>query len=82
MEIRNVVNGYPGPKILPFGRKLLPSSEINLSDNGTVPTTFVFDSPIFLQQGNEYCIVLRTTSLNYRAWISQLGEVDVSGSNE
>ena len=52
-----------------------------MSDNGTVPTTFVFDSPIFLQQGNEYCIVLRTPSLNYRPWISQLGEVDVSGTN-
>ena len=41
----------------------------------------MFDSPVFLQQGNEYCIVLRTPSLNYRAWISQLGEVDVSGTN-
>ena len=68
VEIRNVVNGYPGPKILPFGRKLLPASEINVSDNGTVPTTFVFDSPVFLQEGNEYCIVLRTTSPNYRTW--------------
>ena len=23
VEIRNVVNGYPNPKVLPFGRKLL-----------------------------------------------------------
>ena len=62
------------PKILPFGRKLLQSSDVNVSDDGTVPTTFVFDSPVFLQQGNEYCIVL-TNSLDYRAWISQLGEL-------
>ena len=25
IEIRNVINGTPGPKILPFGRKLLQS---------------------------------------------------------
>ena len=81
VEIRNVVNGYPGPKVLPFGRKLLPASEINVSDDGSVPTTFVFDSPVFLQEGNEYCIVLRTSSNDYRAWISQMGEVDVSGTN-
>jgi hypothetical protein len=81
VEIRNVINGYPGPKVLPFGRKLLSASEINLSDDGTVPTTFIFDSPVYVQNGNEYCFVLRTTSNNYRAWISQLGEFDVSGSN-
>ena len=81
VEIRNVINGYPGPKVLPFGRKLLPASDINVSDDGTVPTTFTFDSPVYLQEGNEYCIVLRTTSPNYRAWISRMGELDVSGSN-
>ena len=51
MEIRNVVNGYPGPKVLPFGRKLVPSSEVNISDDGTVPTTFVFDSPVLFTTG-------------------------------
>jgi len=81
VEIRNVVNGYPGSKILPFARKLLPSSDINVSDDGTVPTTFTFDSPVYLQEGSEYCVVLRTASQNYRAWISQLGEVDVAGTN-
>ena len=23
VEVRNVINGYPGPKVLPFGRKVL-----------------------------------------------------------
>ena len=31
MEIRNVLNGAPGPKILPFGRKTLQSSEVSTS---------------------------------------------------
>ena len=31
VEIRNVVNGYPGSKVLPFGRKLLQASDINIS---------------------------------------------------
>ena len=80
-EIRNVVNGYPGPKILPFGRKILNSADINLSEDATAVTSFTFDSPVFVQEGQEYCIVLLTHSLDYRVWISQLGEVDVSGTN-
>ena len=81
VEIRNVINGYPGAKILPFGRKLLDSSEINLSENGATATTFTFDSPVYIQGGTEYCVVVRTNSLNYRLWIAQMNELDVSGSN-
>jgi len=82
VEIRNVINGYPGPKVLPFGRKLLESSEVNINDTtGTTATTFTFDSPIYIQGGTEYCVVVKTNSLNYRVWISQMNEIDVSGSN-
>jgi len=82
VEIRNVVNGYPGPKILPFGRKLLEPSEVNVDDTtAATATTFTFDSPVYLQQGIEYCVVVQTHSLDYLMWISQLGEVDVGGTN-
>ncbi len=80
VEIRDVVNGYPGPKVLPFGRKVLNASDINISSNGATPTTFNFDSPIYLKQGLEYCVVCLTNSLDYRLWISQMGEVDLSGT--
>ena len=81
VEIRNVINGYPGPKVLPFGRKLIEPSEVNLSDDATVATTFTFPSPVFLKSGVEYCVVFQTHSLDYLMWISQLGEIDVSGTN-
>ena len=44
-------------------------------------TTFNFDSPVFLQEGQEYCFVTMTNSLEYKLWITQMGEPDVSGSN-
>lgn len=80
VEIRDVVNGYPGPKVLPFGRKVLNARDVNISTDGTTPTTFNFDSPIYLKQGLEYCVVCLTNSLDYRLWISQMGEVDLSGT--
>ena len=80
VQIRNVVNGYPGSKILAFGEKVLEPSEVNLSDDASVATTFTFDSPIYLKGGNEYCVVTMTQSLNYKVWISELGKLDVGGS--
>ncbi len=79
VEIRNVINGYPGAKILPFGRKLLQSSEVNISADASVATTFTFDSPIYLKEGVEYCVVVRSHSLDYKVWISRMGETDVDG---
>ena len=79
IEIRNVINGYPGPKILPFGRKLLHSADINISSDASTATTFTFDSPVYLKQGVEYCVVVRSDSLDYKVWISRMGETDVDG---
>ena len=81
VEVRNVVNGYPGTKLLPFGRKVLEPSDINVDANtASSSTTFTFDSPIYVQEGQEYCFVVMSNSLDYKVWISQMGETDVSGT--
>ena len=79
VEIRNVDNGYPGPKILPFGRKLLQASEINTSTTAATATTFKFDAPVYLKNGQEYCFVVRSDSLEPKIWISRMGETDIGG---
>ncbi len=82
VEVRNMVNGYPGDKLLPFGRKVLEPADVNIDDStASSATTFTFDSPIYLQEGIEYCIVTMTNSLDYKIWITQMGEADVSGTN-
>ena len=75
-----MINGYPGPRILPFGRKVLEPADVNLSDDATTATTFTFDSPVFLDEGKEYCFVTLTDSLFYKVWISEMGQLDVGGS--
>ena len=80
IELRNVINGYPGPKILPFGRKLLQAADINTSTDASTATTFTFDSPVFVKEGQEYCIVIRTHSPEPAVWISQMGQTDVGGT--
>lgn len=86
MEIREVVNGYPGKNILPFSKVTLKPNRVNISSNtvtvngGTVPsydtpTTFEFPSPVYVQDNQEYAIVLLSDSNEYRVWVSQLGDI-------
>jgi len=85
LEIREVVNGYPGKRVLPFSRVTLRPEQVNLSTNMVdldgvatpsfdTPTSFRFPSPVFVQDGSEYCIVLISDSNKYKVWISQLGD--------
>jgi hypothetical protein len=80
VEIRNTLNGYPGPKILPFGRKTLDPSSINTSSTGDTATTVTFDSPIFIKAGIEYSLSIISHSQEYKVWISRMGETDIGGS--
>lgn len=40
------------------------------------PTRFKFDSPVYLEEGVEYCFVLLSDSDNYNVWVSDIGGVD------
>ena len=89
LEIREVVNGYPGKRILPFSKVTLNPSQVNLSATNVVmtdgtgasypkydtPTTFTFPSPVYVQDNQEYAIVLASDSNNYKVWISQMGDI-------
>lgn len=93
MQIREVVNGYPGKVILPFSEVSLEANKVNLSSftvatstgdiypAPSVPTNFKFPSPVYLNDKTEYCIILISDSNNYRCWISQLGDTSVVKNN-
>ena len=80
LEIREVVNGYPGNKVLPFGRVTKTAASVNVDfTSASSATTFTFPSPVYLQNNTEYCFVLLPTGNdpNYTIWVSELGELDV-----
>jgi len=74
LQIREVVNGYPGSTILPFSEKTINPSSVSTSSDASVATTFTFDSPVFIQENTEYCFVLLANSNNYTAYVGRLGE--------
>ena len=81
VEIRDVVNGYPGPTVLAFGSVVLNPSQVNVDPTGAaVATTVTFPSPVYLSDSTQYCIVILSDSTNYKVWISQLGEQEVGST--
>lgn len=85
LELREVINGYPGPTVIPGGSVHKHRSDCNISttaSNGEVSfkgTTFRFPNPVFLESGKEYCIVPipDADDPNYKVWIAELGQNNV-----
>jgi hypothetical protein len=91
LEIREVVNGYPGKRVLPFSRVTLKPEQVNISaqtvtlndvsvNKWDTATTFEFPSPVYVAENTEYCIVLASDCNSYNVWISQVGELMVGTS--
>lgn len=79
LQVRYMDNGAPTTKIVPFGRKALTPAQVNISEDSSAVTSFVFDSPLFLQTNEEYCFVVVPLGNNdgYNLWVAEIGGTDV-----
>lgn len=77
IQLREVINGYPGNKIVPFSTKFLEAGNAALvaSTTASSATTFTFDSPVYLKNNVEYALVLlpENNTTEYQVWVSELG---------
>lgn len=78
LQIREMVNGYPGPTVLSTINKL--PSQVNLSDDASIVTTFEFPTPVYLGEQKEYCFAILTSSVEYKVWLSEMGQDDINGN--
>ena len=79
VQLRQVNNGFPSEEIVPFSSKTLQPSEVVVSQNSTDPTTFTFDSPVFLENNKDYAIVIIPAgdSDEYAVYTGELGGSDI-----
>jgi len=77
VQIRTMRDGSPTTTILPFGQVEIDASDVVTSDDASAKTEFAFETPVYLQAGYEYAIVLITESEKYLTWITRMGEEDV-----
>ena len=63
-----------------FAQVVLSPDQVRVSDDGTVPTNVVFPSPIYLEAGITYALVLLApTTDEYTTWIARMGETNLAG---
>lgn len=78
-QIRTMDLGFPTSTILPFSEVSINSDNVNISDNASIPTSFVFESPVYIEGNKEYAIVLLSNSTSYYVWISSILGRDPDG---
>jgi hypothetical protein len=80
LEIREMQNGFPTRKVIGNETARLASTQIAISDNATVATTFSFVNPIYLLPGAEYCFTVKpeANSTDFEIWTAELGQFDIS----
>jgi len=86
LQIRNVENGYPGKRVLPFGEATLypqtiGEGQIYTSDDGSAATTFHFPAPVYLEEKQEYCLVVMANSTKYLVHTARMGETAFGSTN-
>lgn len=75
VQVRNMINGYPGPDIMPFADIILEPKDLKGSTDASVPTKVKFDAPVYLEADKEYCFVVLTDSPALTLWTSRLGDI-------
>ncbi len=83
-QIRTVDNGYPGATVVPFGEcTLYPNAAggPTTSQDASVPTTFVFPSPVYLNGGTEYALTILANSTQYLIYTAKMGEGVIGGNS-
>ena len=87
LSIVSVENGIPTQKTIPFSKVTkLPAdiwpSGVTANADASRETKFMFDTPVYLQPGVEYAIVLLSNSARYRVWHAEVGGTDVGTNGE
>jgi len=81
VRIAPIVNGYPSRQIMKNSVCILNPSQVEVSDDASVPTKATFPAPVYLATG-EYAFVVLTMTDEYNQWISQVGEVDITTAGQ
>jgi len=78
-ELRKLENGFPSliepdrPELI----SVLSPDDIEVSQDASVPSKFIFNPPVFLKEDDSYCFVLKCNSINYNVFTSRMGEVSI-----
>ena len=80
VQLRPMQLGLPTEKIYPFSEVVVDPQYVYVSEDASVATRITFDGPVYLSGGEYHSVVLLSASNNYTAWISRMGESDITSA--
>ena len=82
LHIRPMRDGRPvDTQIVPGSVVYRAYNEVNVSDDATAETQFVFDEPVFLSAFTDYAFCVYSETPEYEIWISQIDETIVGSAS-
>jgi hypothetical protein len=77
--LREVENGYPSIRIMPFSKVHLNPEDVSVSEDGSIATTIFFKAPVRLDTEKEYSIVIMpdANDPDYFIFTSKVGSNDL-----
>ena len=81
VSIRTVENGIPTQEIVPGADVVVYPSTITTSENAATASTCSFGFPVYLQQDQEYAIVIMSQSDKYTVYVAEMGAFDLTNAN-
>lgn len=75
IQIRNMVNGYPGS--ICYAETVVQPQHVNVSPDSSRETKVTFNQPVLCQKGEQYCIAVLSDSNLYSMYIATLGGTDI-----
>ena len=74
LEIRTTNNGYPSTTVIPFSDISKLPGDVNVSEDASVATNFLFDKGLVYLQPGEFSFVILSNSLEYECFLAELGD--------
>lgn len=83
--IKGVGTGAAGASVIskiefdtPAVQMGVATDSVEFGADSTIPTTFMFKHPVFLQNNAEYALTVETDSIDYELWSSKLGNEEIT----
>lgn len=77
ISLLTMKNGYPTNTVIPYSTVEKLPSQVNVSDDATLATTFTFINPVYLKSNDEYCIYIQSFDPAYECHYCIYGKKDI-----
>jgi hypothetical protein len=82
LSIVTVENGIPTQNTVPHSRVIRKANDVTITLDAQTASNFMFDTPVYLQPGVEYAIVLISNSARWRVWTARVGGTNVVAAGQ